>query len=340
MSLDEKITEELFYVADNYVLDDGIIKPVMNGEVVKPYDLLFKEPHKKYRPLERPEIVGEFAKLAGESEEKVLEFVRNYGLLGYGIINSIISSKVEMIGKLEQRQREGENKGDPLSWVISNAKAVKLVMDLNSILNDNQKDLNQKNKELKLIIDGLTIREQNGRLVLSYPIPLRGRKEATMAKRDIYIDSMEAALDIIADILNPNILGHSRQFIKIKNSDSYLINTEGRFKLKSVFKPNNLMDCVYWLLSNAVSSERIKTCEHCGNPFISDSEKRRFCPPLPNEEISKCMNRAKAKRIREDKKRKKQAFEWYSNGVPMETIADRLETNLSTIQSWIDKKGK
>ena len=76
---------QLWPVAEDYIIEKGFILPVMGGKVVDPRSLmaLTREEKSLYLPMGRPELPGEFARLADEDEEKVLNFVRRYGLLGY-----------------------------------------------------------------------------------------------------------------------------------------------------------------------------------------------------------------------------------------------------------------
>ena len=125
---------QLWPVAEDYIIEKGFILPVMGGKVVDPRSLmaLTREEKSLYLPMGRPELPGEFARLADEDEEKVLNFVRRYGLLGY---HCALKFPYEVISADQMKMYNDKSPGDPLNWVFAHAKAVNLVMHLAVALN-------------------------------------------------------------------------------------------------------------------------------------------------------------------------------------------------------------
>jgi hypothetical protein len=115
---------------------------------------------------------------------------------------------------------------------------------------------------------------------------------------------MQDALFIISDILNGNLSGCVRELIPAPNWDHPV-------RLDSGFSFHNLMDCIYWLLADAIVIAKVRHCLHCGKPIIAPSDRVKYCPPpMGSHSVSPCMNRAKQQRFRETadaKKRKAKA---------------------------------
>lgn len=263
---------QLWGVADDYVLQDGKIKPIIDGEVCN-----VGYSRNEYFPMGRTELPGEFAKVASGKEEDVLAFFRKYGMLKGNIP---ISFK-----KDDSAWSEKVARGNPLGWVITHAKAVQLVMELSDAL-DKPSKLKDMIQRLTVVLPGMNEPE------IRFTIPRKSLETNTWTKAGQLFEPepKSAALFIISSIINENIRTVSR-CLQVENQS-----------IVSLFTTHDLLDCIYWLLADAVVSGRVKTCEECGSPFVADNEKRRFCPPTPHEEISRCMNRAKQKRHRSKQK--------------------------------------
>lgn len=257
-------------VASDYAIRDGYIIEIGDKK-------------EWYLPMGRPELPGEFAKLATGSEEDVLQFVRRYGLLGYCQAFRF----PEAISADKMRVYDYNAPGDPLSWVFAHAKAVNLVMQLAKLLN--------KPAGLKAFMGRLMV-ERNGRPYISYVLPKRGYHLPSQVEEKIYETEEETARRIIAKILNSNLEGIQREIVV-----EYVPATEDEGKcvlgFTSSFSFNNLLDCIYWLVADAVTAGKIRACLYCGKPFIAPNDKTKYCPPLQWETVSRCMNRAKQRRF-------------------------------------------
>ena len=277
----------VWLVADDYRIEDGTVIPVLAGNPV-PSD--FNLPNVRgYMPMSRTELPGEFAKLAGESEDKVLEFVRRYGLLGY----SMAFRWLELLAAGRERLHNPQAKGDPVAWILSHAATVGLVMKLAEALNDLER--------LKLQLQQLTVRDERSvSEELLYVAAKRGYTHASQIRMRAFGDPRETALQIISHILNENLEGVSRELI-IEHQET------GKRGITSVFSPQNLLDCVYWHLADAVLGGTVRTCENpsCKRFFVATHKKMRYCPlPMGFEGVSRCMNAAKQRRLRTESRNK------------------------------------
>src|SRR5215813_13046172 len=84
--------------------------------------------------MDCPELPGEFAKLASGEPDRVLAFVHQYGQLGYYFA---AASRFESRGEeLRNLRKSKYAQGDPLSWIVEHAKAVRLVLQLREAFDD------------------------------------------------------------------------------------------------------------------------------------------------------------------------------------------------------------
>ncbi len=267
---------------------EGYILPIHEGWIVHPRTV--REHKQHYLPMGRPELPGEFARLADEDEEIVLDFTRRYGLLGY---HCALRFPYEVVSAHQMKMYNYDSPGDPLCWVFAHSKAVSLIMSLAEALD--------KPKELKVLIEKLSVEKErpsegNGRLV-SYWLPVRAFGLPGRVQTSTKASARENALSIIESILNANLSGVAREMITEWNE------ARGKQSIATCFVFENLLDCIYWLLADAVTNAKIRSCEHCGKPFVAPNDRTKYCPPLQWETVSRCMNRAKQSRFRSKRKR-------------------------------------
>mgnify|MGYP000867376666 CR=1 FL=1 len=285
----------LWPVAEDYVIKKGFILPVLEGKVVDPRTPI-KSVKKEslYLPMGRPELPGEFARLADEDEEKVLAFVRRYGLLGY---HCALRFPYEVISADKMKMYNYESPGDPLNWVFAHAKAVNLIMHLAEALN--------RPDELKIRLERLLVEEDlpsgQKRHFVSYLRPQRAFGLPGHARTSIELMGgyKKTAIHIITDIINENLTGIAR------NLEMEWKEEDNDYGIVSFFSFRNLMDCIYWLISDAIVGGKVRSCEYCGKPFTAPDDKTKYCPPLQWEKVSRCMNRAKQSRLRKKRKNNK-----------------------------------
>jgi hypothetical protein len=275
---------DLWPVADDYIIAGGVVRPLLGGKVVPLGTLLARAPlAQEYLPMARRELPAELAKAASGMETEVLGFVRRYGLLGYV---QAWRFPLEALGAARSRIYTPDVPGDPFVWFTAHAQAVKLVGDLGRALGDTH--------DLARIIEELTIRGAHGADEITFTAPTRGYTRPRQVRLIPGRDPRTIALRIIEAIVNPNLEGVSR-----------ILLTEQRRPI-TVFAPQNLLDCVYWLLADAIVSATVRTCLACDRFFVATHDRMRFCPrPMGLKGVSLCMNRFKQQRFRDAKERQR-----------------------------------
>jgi hypothetical protein len=297
----------LFWVADDYRIEKGIVRPLMAGKPVDPG--MWPPNARRYLPLSRAELPAAFAR--AESDSDVLSLVRTYGLLGYKSAFHFY----ELPGAVGYDPRI--TTGDPVSWVLAHARQIKLVMELAEALGDLDR--------LTLRLEQLAVRNEKGvHLVLAHayrgflhPAPVQHRRTDNVRR---------CALEIIAHALSPNLQGVARTLI--------VEHVGPGLGLSNTFKPRNLMDCIYWMLADAVTAGMVQQCAHCHRPFIAHG-KTRYCPPLLDQQgISPCMNRDKQRRFRT----KARAKTLRAEGLSVKRIAKQLGEEEGNVRVWVNAK--
>lgn len=290
---DERAFRTSWPVSEDYVICEGVVQALANGV---PIGILSeRDATKRYLPIARTELPFEFAKLANSSEDVILRFVRNYGLLGYhqavnatlGVfkLNALLEHAKSPVAK--DLVHPGIDFGDPVSWILSHAETVKLVLDLNGALKDRQ--------SLKLILERMTVQGEG------WPIEFRYMERGHLYPHSIKMarqsrDDFDCTCGIIAHIMNRNLDGGiSRKLIIDVNPER---GFEGRHLL-SVFGASSLIDCIYWLLADAIVGNTIKRCKFCGRFFNASTLKRIYCPPpMGNLGNGPCAQNDRARRKR------------------------------------------
>lgn len=274
------------------MIEQGVVFPVVGG---KKYRNALLDP--TYMPMARPELPAEFAKVAGGGEEAVLRFVRWYGLLGYPDALTELEASLLMLVKDNKatadpiialdKKYDPRLEGDPVAWILAHAETVKLAGELAAALP--RPGAVQALLERRLVQQpswqeisyaratrGWTRPHQAGIVFPGHPIGPKGGWEP-------------AALRIVADILNAN-LGGVRRAVSLE---------EKPLRVVSLFQPRNLLDCIYWLLADAVTGEQLRQCPECGHFFVATTDRMKYCPPARGADgPSRCMHRAKVRRWR------------------------------------------
>jgi hypothetical protein len=267
----------LWSVAEDYRVESGmVIVPVIKGAALYwPQFIYFEggnlEGVNNYMPMSRPELPAEFSKIVGGNEEDILTFVRRYGLLGYHRAWGFY----ELPGALGYDRTA---KGDPVPWILAHAATVKLVLELAQAL--------ENPDQLKIAIEKLKTGSGD---VLTYKA--MSRSSAYPSDVQTRFDNLrESALYVIASTLNENLGGVSRELIIEYDKQ------KRQRGLTSVFTPRNLLDCIYWHLTDAVIGGTIRTCgnQKCRRFFVATHRRMQYCPPSMGQVgVSRCMDAAK-----------------------------------------------
>lgn len=303
------------WVADDYSVEEGrIIRPRMGGESIDFVGIPPEGVH-FYLPGSRPELPAQVAKI--EDEETALAFVRRYGLLGFD------AAFRESERTVDGTRRRLEH-GDPVEWVLSHARTIRLVMLLAEAIDDSGR--------LRSILADARA-NPNARTHFVFVMAARGNRKPVAGEVRYSGSDREDALRVIADVLNWNLGGISRGFVVERQ-------VSGSLGLTSMFLTQNLLDCVYWLLADAVTAARVGLCLECRNPFVVTHDARKFCPrPYDHRvsnEVSPCMNRYKQRMFRLRQK----ALRLRKDGTPLGRIAAELQLDRGTVREWLTRPGR
>ena len=250
---------------------------------------------REYDPLDCLELPGEFAKLASGDPDRVLAFVRQYGQLGY-----YFAGESGLESNSEERRNLRRSKyaqGDPFSWIVEHAKAVRLVLNLREAFNDRRR-LRQQLQQLTQ-----NSKDRDRPRALTFSFIKRAKLEPSVLRLELLSENdQENAIRIISEILNPNLMGTCRVIESplqriLADWMSRRIGSEPTRRHTtpaSRFRFCSLMDAIYWQLADTITEGNVKRCAYagCGNVFITTNRKRRYCPrPLGDVGESFCSNR-------------------------------------------------
>ena len=249
--------------------------------------------------------------------------MRRYGLLGYC---QVAKSSPERHSRLEWCMRSiAENQklvnplvsprrilrlledraidlGDPLDWILGHAKTVKLVLETAEALTDTAL--------LTGLIERMRERDSyTGEDFVRFSCFMRERRNPNSCSYGPWTDQRGAAMHIISMILDGNLGGVTRSLTtQLEGQMTRGGKRVDVFRLESHFRFQSLLDCIYWLLTDAVLGRAVKKCIHCGRYFVATHGKMKYCPPRKGfRGISPCANRHRVQKSRLRKKRARAA---------------------------------
>jgi hypothetical protein len=260
---------------------------------------------------DHPGLPGEFANVATGDEQVLLEFFQRYGMLGF-----------ERYVGVEEAVRQGlynrKNRGDPVRWVVTHAGNVKMILRLTAAL--------QSQDELKDILRSMSDDHREVEVPhVEWASPKRGSCIVSTEYEPLQ-DLRRTALTIITTSLSRNLSGSQRN-LEIEGAQRH-------WHAQNSFRSRTLLDRIYWLLADAVTGQRVRTCANprCERPFIVTHESEAYCPPAGGMKgVSPCMNRDKVRRAR----KKRIALTLRRQRVPVKVIAQRVGEDLVTVKDWL-----
>jgi hypothetical protein len=266
----------VWHVYPGYRLDRGWIQALTSGGRPVSRALGIRAAGKKYLPMLRPELPSEFAKLS--SEQEVLRFVGNYGLLGF--------SQASITTRSAEPHAEETN--EPIDWILGHARTVRFILEVHDALLKPTALRKIIKRELVPVPANPKTRVE-GFTMLTFAE--RGLREPRQVRAEEYgykpraANFSDFARIVIADILTLNLEGVHRHVCPT---------------LDSVWRADSLIDVIYWLLADAVSSRTVKRCRFCGQFFTAaTTSKRLYCPPpLNSAGDGPCAQNDRARRYR------------------------------------------
>ena len=271
----------------DYQIEAGIIK--RKGE---------RYTGREYFPIAKPGLVSGIAKLQPGDERAVLTFVRRWGLLGYATPRSFPRS-------------------DPLIWIWAHASGIRAVLKLRRLLQQGDDEQLSEYLDSCRVTDRMLDAQER---LTSLLRPGQASKALEHVDQLFRIQSSDewlapcpmliygigdqiactgwpergnirqAARRIMADIINPNMVGVYREL--------WLTEDSSGLEIRRVW--DSPLSVAYWHLGELVAGGRVEECEHCHNLFVQRRRDQRFCPPPPFTSESSC-----ASAFRQRKRRQK-----------------------------------
>lgn len=249
-----------------------------------------------YAPINRPEVPGELAKVRSEAD--ALAFAKRYGLLGFPDADrtpplgfaEVASPKLPSNLRrargwrafLEQRRQHDQAPGDPIDWFLAHAATVRTIAELGFFSDDKA--------QLIRYLDQYRVRRSSEE-VIALRAARGGERRPDLIEFPVNVGAPALARRIAAGLLNDNLARARRH-----------MNAE---TLQSQFGLRTLLDVVYWLLADALTGQQLRQCLACGGIFTATSDRMKYCPPpMGLDGPSRCMNRAKVRKWRKEKRLK------------------------------------
>jgi hypothetical protein len=260
----------------------------------------FAQPIREYFPISTPGLPFALAKLAEGDEQKVIDFVGKYGLMGYSPERTLDAPLPVF-------------RGDPLPWLWAHARGIRTVLAIYDYWkNESEVGLNAYMQSLT----GDFFRKPDGRFVLTvgspsavaelsvtrepgeplshYTFCVRAGDEEreTVLAGEQLVPSL-IAQNLITTIVNENLRGASRVLWPFGDPVTSLFNIEAP------------ITAAYWHLADVVTNGQIRKCERCGAFFKVTDARQRFCPPeegILGATGSPCGSQARQARLRSRRK--------------------------------------
>lgn len=270
------------HVSAVYRIEDGFL--VESGDMVT-----------AYAPMAQPELPGELAKVRSAADAEA--FARRYGLLGFdmadrtlpeGLAEHVVALGREdvlqeiMRDRKEYRRRlkeAGPEPRDPVEWVLAHAATVRVILELAHLLQDGDE------AALSRYLDQYRAQRASGEEVFLLRVARGGDFPPGLAEYYPGGGVPATCRRIAAELINENLRGARRRV--------------DRETLQSYFGLYTLIGCIYWLLADGIGRKQLRQCLACGAIFTATDDRMKYCPPpMGLSGASRCMNRAKQRKLR------------------------------------------
>ncbi len=277
----QKGTNQWWWVAKGYQVIDNAAVPIDTHE----NNLRF------YYPAIHSELPGEFANIEEGNEKSVMDFVHNWGLLGYGnllaedsgsdaVRKTWQSTRIDQYRRLlrdlaiESLKRRGRHNGDPITWIWLHAKTIRMVLDL---LDSRRKaeEQAQPEKYLRNAIQEASFPYQGpkGAYCISFA------QGSFQEPKDYFISDLDQKEKpekivglILTAILEPNL-----QYLR------YSLVTHEDGSIERICNFPALLSIIYYLLADAAAGERTYIrCQYCLKYIPRTHLNQLYCPHPDN----------------------------------------------------------
>lgn len=258
---------------------------VQDAEIRGEWVLFAFDARRIYAPTAHPAIPHHFARLSEGSDRALIQFVQEYGRLGWSeLINREDGSApprsdpwAKRVRKAHQGVIRAEGPGglysEPVEWIRAHAATVSWCL---------------------AGADAVRRRDKARCRDLSARPPQPGGCRGTLLPGNLLREGMRDKVSaevfvggMVEDYLWINLRGVRRR----------VLFRDGAFG--SVWGGDSLLESIYTLVADAVTGGRLARCESCGLTFVRTHDHQRFCPPFEGQAKSACMNRERVKKYRE-----------------------------------------
>lgn len=221
-----------------------------------------------YAPIAHPELPQMVAKLEQADEKGLVGFAETYGALGFTWLTP--DPMAAFYTWPDGRRTAG---GDPLDWMRSHGRAVKLCLELMEALNKHSA------KDVDRITGCRTDVVGDHQVVMSTPLRLARLAEIDGLEVQLNRPPFDRARTVLADVINSNIALVHRALALVDGTEH-----------KSFFVYRAMIEAVYWHLANAVEGGIVARCKRpgCGALFIQRHRSQEYCAPRWNQRESPC----------------------------------------------------
>ena len=249
-----------------------------------------------YDPYARVEIANALAKVS--DERSALRFARQFGLLGY---DELLLSLDARAASAEEQGRQadplldtrsvshlldelGGELGDPLPWLLAQARSVRFALDLIEALPGGSEAITavgQRHSVPRL--------DQTGHISARLVVLAFGLRTEELDLMDDLLRARRPAQDLPEEQLRPLLATLLIEELVNANTAGlqwrlYSPPAHGPYSLKVGFGQQALFQVIWWHVGNAAvggkRGTRVRLCEleTCRAPFIVTDERQRFCP--------------------------------------------------------------
>lgn len=261
---------EEWWVADRYDIREGFIAAASTN----------RRRWSHYAPFGIDELPVEFAKLKDGDADKVMDFVRRRGLLGYDYLKACDFRGSEVEDDLKV--------SDPIDWIQHHAMTVDLVLTMLRKKGESEEyqDPRRLADAIRAQVDVEAVKH-GGLPVIRYAAGSNRSLEGHVI-RDWDPKRPDIALaQLLGDILDPN-LGYLRRSHYIEDG-----------AISPSFTFPALLPVIYSLVDEAViGAKAYVQCQGCSEWFYQTHRRQRFCPSDNPDTESLCAVRDRNRRMR------------------------------------------
>lgn len=249
-----------------------------------------KDPYEPLYPFDKPNLPNEFAKVT--DLKSALRFERKFAPLNYDSLLVNTKSELEFIRKyaplnydFTSANPEERKGGDPVEWVIEQARFVRLAIELVHDL-----AIKDGRRALRRFRQFVVYKDYSGPA-------LQGQGELTYPRGAIMdttivpapkseSDALWYAPSIITLLVNANTRTLRQELI---------LNSKG--KIFSIQLYHTLIEAIWSMAGNLATRAQqdpengyFRRCAWCNTPFLATDKRRKYCPPIFGKE-SLCGNK-------------------------------------------------